>query len=928
MAGMHPLLQHQLERLGFSEAAPPASAKQWSRLLAAISEAMADWEGKLPAGMASQLDFPNRDLKDLSDRLAEAQRIAGLGYWSFTPASRTWYWSDECFRICDLEATAAPPDYRGFRRMVQRRDRPGLRWSVDRMLHAGLALELEFRLHLPKRGMRWIRVLGRTVRDDTGTITRLHGTIMDVTARKQVEVRQAVEHGITRMLAESEAPSVLLPAIVQTICERVGWACGAYWALNRERNAYERVSAWPPGNPLMDAFFAACPSQVPPTMRQGLLGRVLETGTPAWAGNVALDPVLGPAVAASHAGLRVAFAFPIQAGAQIRGVMEFFSRRVQEMDPDMLRSAHFIGRHIAQYLERRDAEKGLRQSEAHFRALVEQATDSFYVHDSDGMLLDVNQHACHSLGYLREELLRMSMMDIDAKLSPEDLKQLGPGLTTGAPTAIESVHRRKDGTEFPVELRIGPILIDGKECMLSLARDMTERVRMQQHIEHLAFHDSLTNLPNRAMFNRHLQHAIEQADRHKRRLAVLFVDLDRFKNVNDTLGHGAGDVLLQEMSRRISHCLRTSDVVARNRTSEDIVARLGGDEFVVLIESFTDGSQVAEVAQRILNVMVKEYILDGQLIHMTASIGISIFPEDGRHDFTLMKHADIAMYRAKDLGKNRYEFYSAWMNGHSARSLALESGLRRAIERNELALHYQAKVDSHNGRIAGMEALVRWRHPELGLVPPDQFIPLAEETGLIVPLSRWVLNEACRQHAEWVNAGFPPVRIAVNLSARQFVEDGLCEEVFATLALHGLDARLLELEITESMVMANTERTFEALARLRSSGIRIAIDDFGVGYSSLSQLKQFPVDVIKIDRSFIRDIPGDPSDAAITDAIIAMSKRLKVITVAEGVETPHQWHFLREHGCDEIQGYYFCKPLEAQAFLAYALKNMEETAPA
>jgi len=352
------------------------------------------------------------------------------------------------------------------------------------------------------------------------------------------------------------------------------------------------------------------------------------------------------------------------------------------------------------------------------------------------------------------------------------------------------------------------------------------------------------------------------------------------------------------------------------------VARLGGDEFVVLLEEISDSSQVSQIARKILVAMVKEYPLEGQLIHITASIGISMFPEDGRDEFSLMKHADIAMYRAKDSGKNNFQFYSAQMDLHSAELLALESGLRRALERNEFVLYYQAKVETKTGRITGVEALVRWQHPELGLVSPVHFIPLAEESGLIVPLSKWVLNDACRQNRAWQKQGLPALRMAVNLSARQFVDEHLLAETQEALRVSGMDPELLELEITESMMMYNTENTIHMLAELRNMGIRIAIDDFGIGFSSLSHLKQFPIDIIKIDRSFIKDIPGDQSDEAITDAIIAMGKSLKLKVVAEGVETAEQLQFLSDRGCHEIQGYFFSRPVPAADFAKLMRKQL------
>jgi diguanylate cyclase (GGDEF)-like protein/PAS domain S-box-containing protein len=750
------------------------------------------------------------------------------------------------------------------------------------------------------------------------------GTAVQGARQGQANLRQNIEHAVTRVLADSDALDESMPRIIQIICEAMRWPCGSLWILDRPQDRFERRFAWSvPYSPVRE-FFQQSKTTIRLPACSGLIGRVLAQKEAAWIADVTLDSHFPRAEAASAAGLRAAFAFPIQAGGNIVGVMEFFGSHAQNADQEMLLSAHFIGRHIGQFFQRKMAEHALRESEAHFRSVVEQASDSFYIHDGNGRFIDVNQHGCDSLGYTREQLLSMSFLDIDVELSSDELEHLQAQVANGTPIAVESRHRRKDGTTFPVEIRIGPIKINDEEHLLSLVRNVSERKELEEHIQHLAYHDSLTRLPNRAMFNRQLQHAILQAQRYNKRLAVLFVDLDRFKNINDTLGHDAGDRLLQEMARRISTCLRSSDVVARV-AGEDMVARLGGDEFVILIEEVTETAKVSEVAQKILASMVREYLLDGQLIHMTASIGISIFPDDGRNEFSLMKHADIAMYRAKENGKNTFQFYSSHMDAHSGKLLALESGLRRAIERNGLTLHYQPKVDVHTGRISGAEALVRWKHPELGLVSPSHFIPLAEETGLIVPLSKWVLREACMQSATWKKQGLPPVRIAVNLSARQFTDDNLAAETAKTLHETGMDPALLEFEITESMMMYNTDKTIEVLSELRTLGIRIAIDDFGIGYSSLSHLKQFPIDIIKMDRSFVKDIPGDQADAAIADAIIAMGKRLGIMVVAEGVETNAQLVFLRERGCDEIQGYYFSKPLTANEFAGYLQHNLADS---
>jgi diguanylate cyclase (GGDEF)-like protein/PAS domain S-box-containing protein len=448
------------------------------------------------------------------------------------------------------------------------------------------------------------------------------------------------------------------------------------------------------------------------------------------------------------------------------------------------------------------------------------------------------------------------------------------------------------------------------EGLIRIARSIGSQVgqfiarkEAEQHLTFFANHDTLTGLPNRAMFGQRLAQALARAQRVARMIAVLFVDLDRFKVINDTLGHDAGDSLLQQVATRLRACLREGDTIARQ----------GGDEFVVLLEDIAETTQASGVAQKILETVAEPYVLAGQEFSVTASVGISIYPEDAGDVQALLKNADIAMYRAKDSGKNNYQFYSAQANRHSLEKLALETDLRRALDRRELHLQYQPKVCMRSGRITGVEALIRWQHPQRGAIAPAQLIALAEETGLIIAIGDWVIRTACDDARAWFSSGLPPTSVAVNLSARQFGRDGLAEMIGTVLGDSGLDAGLLELEITESAVMDNAERAAAVLDRLHGMGVRVALDDFGTGYSSLGYLKRFPVDSVKIDRSFIADVPRDADDVAITRAVIAMAHSLGLKVVAEGVETADQVRFLQEHGCDEMQGFRFSAPCDAAA---------------
>jgi len=428
--------------------------------------------------------------------------------------------------------------------------------------------------------------------------------------------------------------------------------------------------------------------------------------------------------------------------------------------------------------------------------------------------------------------------------------------------------------------------------------------RSEARLMYLAQHDLITDLPNRALFHDRLQQAMRDADRYERLVAVAFLDLDRFKTINDSLGHEIGDRLLQAVAERLSACVRAADTVAR----------LSGDEFTIVLPDLGHVDDAARVAEKIVAHFRHPFQVNGMELFVSASIGITIYPFDDTDVKGLLRNADVAMYRAKAKGRNTYEFYAAEMTAQVQEQLSLEGALRRALERNEFVLEYQPVVDVHDGHIIGAEALLRWHHPERGVIAPGSFIPLAEETGLIVPIGAWVLATACAQGAAWRAAGFDRLRLSVNISARQFLQPGLIEAVTAALGDSGFDRRWLELEITESLLLQNVDTTLHSLAALHQMGVHLSIDDFGTGYSSLSYLKRFAIDRLKIDRSFVQDIPADADDAAITTAIIAMAYKLGLQTVAEGVETPEQIAFLRDNGCDAMQGFYFSRPISAEAF--------------
>jgi diguanylate cyclase (GGDEF)-like protein len=456
---------------------------------------------------------------------------------------------------------------------------------------------------------------------------------------------------------------------------------------------------------------------------------------------------------------------------------------------------------------------------------------------------------------------------------------------------------------------------DAKTLIRSI-RFAIERKRMERKLHSLVHYDSLTGLPNRQLLLDRLTQAIAQATRQETLVGLLLLDLDRFKLVNDTLGHEFGDKLLTEVSQRVNDCIRDSDTLAR----------LGGDEFVVVLNGINGAQDAAKVAKKIIDRLSKPIVIEGHEVFATTSIGISLFPNDGMDKNALITNADLAMYRAKEEGRNHFQFYTYGMNATTVEKLTLENDLRRAIERDELLLHFQPQIRLPDRRIVGVEALVRWQHPELGLIPPARFIPIAEETGLIVPIGQWVLRQSCAQAKAWLDSGLPPVVVSVNMSSRQFHQEDMLATVTDALEESGLSADQLALEITESSLMLKPDDAVATLCLLHNMGVGIAIDDFGTGYSSLGHLKRFPLQSLKIDRSFINEVTENPEDAAIVRAILAMAHSLKLKVVAEGVELEKQLEFLDDAGCDEIQGFFISKPVLADEIAEKFLSAIAKSA--
>ncbi|CAG0932232.1 putative signaling protein [Rhodocyclaceae bacterium] len=543
----------------------------------------------------------------------------------------------------------------------------------------------------------------------------------------------------------------------------------------------------------------------------------------------------------------------------------------------------------------------VREGEERLANFLDTANDLILSITPDGRLLYVNEAWQRTLGYTAVEAGAASFFEIVHPDCREQCRVEVQRLLSGDTLSpMEAVFTAKDGRPVIVEGSMTCAHGEGEAPVVwSICRDITERKQTEEQLYRLAHHDTLTGLPNRILFLDRLQQAKALANRYRHQVAVLFLDLDRFKIINDTLGHPVGDRLLQQVSHRIVGCVREVDTVAR----------IGGDEFTIVLVNIDTSEDVRRMGQKILKTLSAPFIIDTYELFVTASIGVSLFPADGESLDHLVKKADIAMYHAKGEGRNNVQFYSPQMDENADKRLLLETSLRKALDNREFRVYYQPKVDIVSRTITAMEALIRWEHPLLGLVSPGEFIPLAEETGLIIPIGEWVLRTACQQNREWIQQGLPPMRVAVNLSGYQFQQKTLLETIRGILDETGLTADFLELEITESVIMQNPDFAVSVLNQLRDLGVHISIDDFGTGYSSLAHLKRFSVNTLKIDKSFVRDVEIDSADAAIATAIIAMGNSLNLKVIAEGVETEGQLSFLSDNKCDEVQGFLFSTPM-------------------
>jgi PAS domain S-box-containing protein len=549
---------------------------------------------------------------------------------------------------------------------------------------------------------------------------------------------------------------------------------------------------------------------------------------------------------------------------------------------------------------------------------VEGASDWVLITDKNGTIEYVNSAIERMSGYQKEELIGQKPSIFKSDNHNELFyNELWETILSGRTFMAIISNRKKDGGLFDVFHTITP-LKDSSGAIthfISTAKDMTAQKLLEEKIHNLAYYDELTGLPNRAFHLELMARAIEHAKRYGQKFGVLCIDLDNFKRINDSLGLSIGDMLLKTMADRLTSFLRNSDFTARSGQDEtvEVLYRMGGDEFLVMLQNI-GGQDAARVADRLLRELSRPCILNGRDVFITASIGISLYPDDGDDIDDLLKNADAAMYQAKEKGRNNYQFYSKSLSASVLEALTVENELRRAIDLDQFVLYYQPKLDASTRTICGMEALIRWFHPEKGMIMPGRFIPLAETSDLILPIGEFSLRTACQQVKLWQDSGFKPMNVAVNVSGRQFSQTNLIDVVNDALQFSGISPQYLDLEITEGTIMRNPEEAIRTLHILKDMGIQIAIDDFGTGYSSLNYLKQLPLDFLKIDQSFVRNVSSSHSDRAIIRAVIAMAHSLNLKVIAEGVETQEQLDFLRMHECDEMQGYLFSQPVAAEAF--------------
>ncbi len=754
--------------------------------------------------------------------------------------------------------------------------------------------------------MRFVHASGQPVFDAAQRFLGYRGIARDVTAATHAQLLLRLEHQVASCLAAAEDAPTALRTVIRAICEAQQWQCGRYFRVDADSGVLRFDEFWCVPDPSVERFIHGSRDVVfAPGV--GLTGCVWQSGEPLWVADISMDGRVHSRDLHRSAKTRGAFAFPVTVEGRIVGVLSFNSRAVREPDQRLLQAVQVIGGQIGQFLRRKQAEDELR-----IAAIAFESQSAMIVTDHLGVIVKVNRAFTQICGYPPQEAIgRTPALLGSGRHEPAFFAQMWQTLRGTGYWQGEIWNRHRDGALFAAWLTISSVSsADGAVTQfVGTFSDITQKKAADAEIHRLAYFDSLTLLPNRRMLQDRIGQAIDACRRAGRHAALLFLDLDHFKNLNDTRGHESGDLLLVEAARRI----------VANVRSADTVARIGGDEFVVMLEGLGAGREEAashaeQSAQKILAVLAQPYDLGGHVFHCTVSIGIALFSGNAETVETPLKNADLAMYKAKGAGRNTLRFFDPGMQTALDERSALEADLRRAIDLDQLHLYYQAQVTA-DGRAVGAEALLRWIHPVRGLVAPGDFIPLAEETGLILPIGRWVLRQACAQIRAWSAApATRRLRLAINVSARQFRQPDFVADVERALAAAGADPARLKIELTESMILDDLDDTLTKMVALQARGIGFSLDDFGTGYSSLAYLTRLPLEQLKIDMSFVRNLPGARSDAIVAQTIITMGRSLGLTVIAEGVETEEQLAFLEAHGCSAYQGFLFSRPLPLEEF--------------
>jgi diguanylate cyclase (GGDEF)-like protein/PAS domain S-box-containing protein len=818
-------------------------------------------QGGITHFVANKLDISDRrqaqaNLLLLSERLSLATSVAKIGVWEWDLASNTFTWDATTFEIYGLPPVVAMP-YEKWSTAVYPEDLPIVEGVLRKAIDERGQGSAEFRITAVDGTVKNVAAVGRAVLDEWSKVSRVLGVAQDVTERKRAELAVQQERNFSVAVVEG------LPGLFYLAGEHGQMLRGNRALANASGYSAEEISHMS----VLDFFKEPDKSRVAERMRQ-----VFSKGEAFVEG--ALLAKDGTETPYLFTGKRLAF----------------------EGKPCMVG----LGINIA---ERRRIEDQLRR----LAAIVESSDDAIISETLDGTIATWNGGAERMYQYSSAETIGRSASMLLCPGQSNEVSGILERVKQGeSVNHFETVRSQKGGNTINVDLTVSPISdATGKIVGASgIARDITARKQAEVRMVHLAQHDALTDLPNRVLLMDRLSQLAKASQRTSSKFAVVFIDLDRFKEVNDSLGHDVGDLLLQKLAKRFSSAVR----------AEDTCARIGGDEFVVLFQGLHKVHDAVLLAEKLASCLDEPVTLDGHELTVTASMGISIYPDDGTNGMEMLRSADAAMYQAKGAGRNSYQFYTDDLNQRAMEMLSIENALRRAIERQEFVLHYQPQVDFASGAVVGAEALIRWNHPELGLLMPVQFISIAEERGLIVPIGNWVIGEAARQAAVWGDSAKLSFPIALNVSAVQFRQKDFVEYLAESVRKHGIAPHLIELELTERIVMHDAETTIEILKRIHDLGFGLSIDDFGTGYSSLSYLRRFPIDKIKIDQSFVSDVTEDENAASIVNAIIGLARSLKLKVIAEGVQTKEQLELLRAQRCDQAQGFLFSPGLASREF--------------